>query len=72
MEANKPKFKIKKVFIDYSNPMTILGYPIFLKEPKYEVYRQLSLFFGIVKYYEYRITLSSDPKTFLNVIESNY
>lgn len=55
-------FKSRKVFIDYNNPMTQLGCPVFLKEPKFELYRQEVYLFGLVKKWIYRCTLFSDTK----------
>lgn len=71
--SNPIKFKSKKVFIDYNNPLTQLGIEIvMLKNPKYELYRLNTYFFGLLSFWEYRMTLYVDPKTYLNVIDSNY
>lgn len=48
------------------------GFVTILKEAKFEVYRQESTLFGLIKWWEYSMTYTYDPKKFLNVIESNY
>lgn len=62
------KYKSRKTFINIDNPFFIE----ILKEPKYILYLQRNLFFGLIKWWEFRMVLQSDPKNIFNVVESNY
>lgn len=66
------KWKVIKTLIDWDDPMTQLGYPIVMKEPKFVLYYQESYLFGLIKFWTFRMTCNYDPKNYLNVIESNY
>lgn len=64
------EFKAIKTFLDKNDPFYYFGVPKIMKEPKYEVYMKYKFLF--LTFWEYRATTFTDPKKFLNVVESNY